>query len=90
MHLLLYGDAFFFMLFSQARVSHRIRVQYIDNRIHFCIGECLVEWNAQFLCVNAFSHRVCTVVPLLVSTLLMRRNRIMNDGLDAMLQQILL
>ena len=78
------------MLLSSARGSGRIRVQYIDNRIHFCIGECLVEWNAQFLCVNAFGNRVGTVVPLSVSTLLMRRNRVMNNGLDALLQQILL
>ena len=89
MYLLLYGGAFF-MLLSSARGSGRIRVQYIDNRIHFYIGECLVEWNTQFLCVNAFGHRVCTVVPLLVSTLLMRRNRVMNNGLDALLQQKLL
>ena len=78
------------MLLSSARGSGRIRVQHIDNRIHFYIGECLVEWNTQFLFVNAFGNRVCTVVPLFVSTLLMRRNWVMNNGLDALLQQKLL
>lgn len=57
----------------------------IADCFHFCIGHCLIAWNAQFALVDAFGNGKAQGVPFPITHLLVWRNGIMNHCADTLL-----